>query len=186
MNLPNLITLLRILAVPAIIWFTLSGEAALAFGLFILAGISDALDGLLAKHLKAETALGAYLDPIADKALLVSLFITLGTQERLAAWLVILVVSRDILIVGAIVLARLLDAPLRIAPIFVSKLNTSLQIALVGTVLAEPVVDIEMADYILGLTLLSAATTVVSGFAYLQLWVQAISGTNGSPPAATP
>ena len=94
--------------VPVIVWLILAEQMFAAFIVFALAGISDALDGLIAKQFDLVTPLGTYLDPLADKLLLVSIYITLGIQEVLPSWLVILVVSRDVLIVGAIILTSLL------------------------------------------------------------------------------
>lgn len=179
MNLPNAITFARILLVPAIVWLILAGADGLALALFFAAGVSDALDGYLAKRLDAQTRVGAYLDPMADKALLVSLYITLGLQHRLDTWLVILVVSRDILIIGAVILAALLGASLKIAPLFVSKVNTTVQIILAGVVLTVPLIAFDVSDLVRGLTLLVAVLTVISGFAYLRFWTEAVSASDG-------
>ena len=108
-NIPNFITLGRIMSVPVIFWLLLSGENKFAFFVFVAAGISDAVDGYLAKRFNWSTELGAYLDPLADKLLIVSIFIALGVRGELPLWLVIAVVSRDILIVAAVLLAWLLD-----------------------------------------------------------------------------
>ena len=96
MNIPNALTLARIILVPLIVWLIITHEMATAFVLFLLAGLSDAVDGYLAKRFGWQTELGAYLDPIADKALLVSIYVTLGFANHLPVWLVIAVVSRDI------------------------------------------------------------------------------------------
>ena len=101
MSIPNLITLARILLVPVVVWAIATGQMQLAFLLFLAAGISDAVDGFLAKRFGMTTELGAYLDPLADKALIVSIYVTLGITGVIPLWLVILVVSRDIMIVGA-------------------------------------------------------------------------------------
>ena len=110
MNLPNLITMARILCVPLIVWAITSGHMLPAFLLFLAAGISDAVDGFLAKRFNMSSELGALLDPLADKALIVSIYVSLGITEALPRWVVILVVSRDILIVGGFLLA-LADGP---------------------------------------------------------------------------
>jgi cardiolipin synthase len=183
-NLPNTITFARILLVPAIVWLIVSGAHGLALALFFAAGVSDAIDGFLAKRLNAQTRVGAYLDPMADKALLVSLYVTLGLQQRLDAWLVILVVSRDILIVGAVLLAALLGASLKIAPLFVSKINTTFQIILAGVALAVPIIALDLSKLVFGLSLLVAFSTVVSGFAYLRLWVDAVSASDSTGASA--
>jgi cardiolipin synthase (CMP-forming) len=125
MSIPNLITLARILLVPVLVWAIIAGEMQLAFLLFLAAGISDAVDGFLAKRFGMATELGAYLDPLADKVLIVSIYVALGINGVLPAWLVILVVSRDIMIVGAVLLSWLVDNPVAMKPLLVSKLNTA-------------------------------------------------------------
>ena len=112
LNLPNLITIARILLVPVVVWAIASGEMQIAFLLFLAAGVSDAVDGFLAKRFGMATELGAYLDPLADKALIVSIYVALGITEAIPRWLVILVVSRDILIVGGVMLSWFLGKPI--------------------------------------------------------------------------
>src|SRR5688500_16125671 len=109
----------------------------LAFGLFLAAGISDAVDGFLAKRFNMTTELGAYLDPVADKAMIVSIYVSLGITGAIPRWLVILVVSRDIMIVGAVMLSWLMGKPVAIRPLMVSKLNTVAQIVFAGLLLAS-------------------------------------------------
>src|SRR3989338_2211483 len=104
MNLPNLISLARLFSVPVIISLILSHQLNLSFLFFCLAGLSDALDGLVARLFKARTTLGAYLDPIADKALLIGVFAALGQTGLVDMWVVILIIFRDVLIVGGILL----------------------------------------------------------------------------------
>ena len=103
--------------------------------LFLAAGVSDAVDGYLAKRFDMTTELGAYLDPLADKALIVSIYLTLGIKGLIPGWLVILVVSRDIMIVGAVMLSWLVGIPLKVKPLLVSKLNTVAQIVFACVVL---------------------------------------------------
>jgi cardiolipin synthase len=136
LNLPNLITIARILLVPVVVWAIASHEMQIAFVVFLLAGVSDAVDGFLAKRFHMTSELGAYLDPLADKALIVSIYIALGITEAVPRWLVILVVSRDILIVGGIMLAVFLGKPMKVKPVLVSKLNTVAQIVFACLVLA--------------------------------------------------
>jgi cardiolipin synthase (CMP-forming) len=136
LNLPNLITIARILLVPVVVWAIASNEMQAAFVVFLLAGVSDAVDGFLAKRLHMTSELGAHLDPLADKVLIVSIYIALGITEAIPRWLVILVVSRDILIVGGIMLAVFLGKPMKVKPVLVSKLNTAAQIVFACLVLA--------------------------------------------------
>jgi cardiolipin synthase (CMP-forming) len=135
LNLPNLITIARILLVPVVVWAIASNEMQVAFVLFVLAGVSDAVDGFLAKRFHMKSELGAYLDPLADKVLIVSIYIALGITQEIPRWIVILVVSRDILIVGGVMLAALLGKPMRVKPVLVSKLNTAAQIVFACVVL---------------------------------------------------
>src|ERR671929_2314591 len=120
LSIPNLITLGRILLVPVVVWAITAGEMRIAFVLFLAAGISDAIDGFLAKRFGMATELGAYLDPLADKAMLVSIYVTLAIEGAIPLWLVILVVSRDIMIVSAIMLSWLVDKPVELKPLLVS------------------------------------------------------------------
>src|SRR5262249_34266512 len=136
-NIPNSLTLARIVLVPLVVWLIITHEMTAAFLLFLAAGMSDAADGFVAKRYGWRSELGAYLDPIADKALLVSIYVTLGLAGHLPVWLVIAVVSRDILIVGAVVLSWMLSRPLTMHPLLISKVNTFAQIVLAGLVLAK-------------------------------------------------
>src|SRR5580704_19313872 len=105
LDLPNLITIGRILLVPVVVWAIASKEMQVAFLVFLIAGVSDAVDGFLAKRLGMTSNLGAHLDPLADKVLIVSIYVALGVTEAVPRWIVILVVSRDILIIGGVMLA---------------------------------------------------------------------------------
>ena len=169
-NIPNFITLGRIISVPVIFWLLLTGEAKIVFFVFVCAGISDAVDGWLAKRYGWGTELGSYLDPLADKLLIVSIFIALGVRNALPLWLVIAVVSRDILIVAAVLLAWLLDQPVRIKPLTVSKINTAVQILLAATVLADAAFGLGFEHVRLVLVWIAGALTVLSLAAYLRAW----------------
>src|SRR6201994_586936 len=141
LNLPNLITIARILMVPIVVWAIASRQMQIAFLLFLAAGVSDAVDGFLAKRLGMASELGAHLDPLADKALIVSIYVALGITEAIPRWLVILVVSRDILIIGGVMLAWFLGRPMKVKPVLVSKLNTAAQIVFACLVLAALAFD---------------------------------------------
>jgi cardiolipin synthase len=172
LNLPNLITVGRIFVVPFIVWAITVGQFQLAFWLFVVAGLSDAVDGFLAKRLEARSEFGAYLDPLADKALLMSIYVTLGITGHLPPWLVIAVVSRDIMILGAVIVAWIVEKPLTIQPHIVSKLNTLAQILLVITVLAS---DAFAFDWMLirqALVFAVAALTGLSAAFYLAAWMR--------------
>jgi len=175
-NLANAISIARLLSVPLIVWLMLKHQWVAAFALFVAAGISDAVDGLLARRFGMMTELGSYLDPLADKALLVAIYLVLGAMGQLPEWLVILVVSRDILILGGAVLAVMIRFPVSIQPLFVSKLNTGAQIALAAFVLAHLAFGWFPDLWLSGLSWLVAATTVVSGAGYIRQWWRGQAG----------
>lgn len=181
MSLPNFITLGRLLCVPLAIWLVLLDHLAAAFWVFIAAGISDAVDGFIAKHFDQRSELGALLDPIADKALLVSMYVTLGLAKYLPVWLVILVVFRDVLIIGGFLLVAALGYAMRWEPLLVSKLNTALQIGLIGVVLASLGLGLTVPRLATALVYAVAATTTISGAGYLIRWTRALAGVSRGP-----
>jgi cardiolipin synthase len=182
LSIPNLITLARILLVPVMVWAITAGEMRVAFLLFLVAGLSDLIDGYLAKRFNMATELGAYLDPLADKALIVSIYVTLGIAGAIPRWLVILVVSRDIMIVSAIMLSWLVNKPVTLKPLMVSKLNTVAQILLALVVLASLAFAFDAWWAIQGLTGLVAILTLLSVALYLREWVRHMNGTRAGPP----
>ena len=157
---------------PVVIWAITAGELRVAFVLFLAAGISDAVDGFLAKRFGMTTELGAYLDPLADKAMLVSIYVALGITEAIPRWLVILVVSRDIMIVSAVILSWLVDKPVRLKPLKVSKLNTVAQIALVCVVLAANGFTFNAEIAVNLLTALVTILTLLSIAFYVAEWIR--------------
>lgn len=170
-NLPNLITVIRILLVPVTVWLIVQGAYMLSFVAFLVAGISDGIDGFIAKRFDLSTELGAYLDPLADKLLLVAIYLSLGVSHHLPSFLVILVVSRDILIVGGLLLAWLVNRPIRIKPLGISKLNTVLQILQAGAVLAVLGFQLDDHGFILVSSVMVGITTIASGAAYISRWL---------------
>lgn len=172
MNIPNLISLARLLSVPVVVWAIMDGRMVLAFWLFIAAGASDAVDGFIAKRFGYVSKLGSYLDPLADKALLVSIYITLGIEDYLPNWLVILVVWRDVIIVGGALLYHTLTQNLKMEPLLVSKVNTAAQIVLAGFVLATRALGITDMWLYQVLVWTVAATTVLSGANYVIRWTR--------------
>ncbi|MGM0560201.1 MAG: CDP-alcohol phosphatidyltransferase family protein [Pseudomonadota bacterium] len=178
--LPNLISLVRLFAVPVIVLLMLEGAYTPAFWLFVAAGVSDALDGFIARRWRLTTRLGAYLDPLADKVLLVAIFVTLGFLGQVAIWLVILVVSRDILIMGGAFLYHHLTNDLKMRPLFVSKLNTVVQILLVALVMAKLGLSLEVGNIVEDvLVAIVGLTSFVSGVAYIVIWGRKVMGQEG-------
>ena len=170
MNIPNLISLGRLLLVPVAVWLILNGIMTAAFWVFVVACVSDALDGFIAKNFDCETVLGSYLDPIADKALLVSVFVTLGQTGHIESWLVIMVVFRDALIICGAYLYHLLYQRLSIQPLLISKINTTMQFSLAAVVLGLAGFGMENAPLTGALSYIVAATTLASGATYVIKW----------------
>lgn len=172
MNLPNAITITRFLLVPVVVWAIASHQMLIAFWLFAAAAISDMLDGFLAKRFRMASELGAHLDPLADKAMLVSIYVMLAVAGTLPLWLVIAVVSRDLMILAAIMVSWLMDKPPEIRPLMVSKVNTLAQFLLAALVLATGAFGIDPGQ---ALTLGIVAVGVLTGLsaaAYLLLWTR--------------
>lgn len=169
--IPNAITVLRMLLAPPLAWLILAGHHAEALWLAAFAGLSDAVDGLLAKRYGWTSRLGGLLDPIADKLMLLACFAALGIGDELPAWLVWLVVGRDALIVaGALAYHRLVGA-LQAAPSSLSKVTTVFQIVLVLLVLFDGLHAVSLPDWVLGGAIgLVAALTLASGLHYVIVW----------------
>jgi len=174
-SIPNIITLGRILLVPIIIWAIASNQMEIAFAIFVIAGVSDAVDGFLAKRFNMSSELGALLDPLADKALLVSIYVALGIWGAIPRWIVILVVSRDIMIVGAVIVSWLFGKPIPMKPLMVSKLNTFAQVAFAALVLAALGFGFKSSPYEVILMVVVAILTLLSVSFYLVEWVRHMS-----------
>lgn len=176
LNIPNVITLGRVILIPVIFWLLVSGNTRIAFIAFVCAGISDAIDGFLAKRLDLRTELGGYLDPLADKLLIASIYIALGVLSALPSWLVIAVVSRDILIVLGVMLAWLIGHPLTMDPAWISKMNTVFQIVLAATVLADLGFGLGLDKVRVVLVWTTGALTLLSLATYVQTWLRHMTG----------
>ncbi|UDL95217.1 CDP-alcohol phosphatidyltransferase family protein [Lichenihabitans sp. PAMC28606] len=174
-SLPNLITVGRLFLVPLVIELISDRRWMQAFAVFLVAGLSDAVDGYLAKRFDLRTELGAYLDPIADKALLVSIYIALAFAVVIPNWLAIIVVSRDLMIVGAVLVAAVLDKPVPIRPLPISKLNTTAQIIFAAGVLGMSGFGADLGVGFQIALATVAALTVASAGAYLAQWLEHMS-----------
>lgn len=172
MTLPNLITVGRLLLVPVIVWFISDGAFVAAFAVFVIAGISDGVDGFIARQYNLRSELGTYLDPIADKALLVSIYLSLALIGEMAGWLAMIVVSRDIFIIGGVILSWILDRPIEVKPLFISKINTAGQIILAALVLGDLGFSAGLGDLRTVLEWVVGVLTVASATAYLIDWAR--------------
>jgi len=168
--IPNILTLWRVAATPILIVLLKDETYHLALAVFILAGVSDALDGYLAKRFGYETRFGAILDPVADKVLLVSCFVMLTLLDLLPFWLMVLVAFRDVLIVGGYLILSTLNGSVTMQPSVVSKINTAMQILLVAFVLAQQSGLSHLASAVSSLVVVVAVTTVWSGAQYVWVW----------------
>lgn len=169
-DLPNVISTLRLIAVVPVIYVLASGQYGWALSLFVLAGLTDGIDGFLAKHYGWQTTLGGILDPLADKALLISCYLVLGAMGLIPLWLTLAVIFRDLVIVCGGVLYHYLIEDVEASPSLLSKLNTVVQIVLVVVVIADagplplppPLID--------ALIWMCLITTLLSGLMYVVVW----------------
>jgi cardiolipin synthase len=169
-TLPNIITIVRIILVPAFVVAFIYNRLELALVLFILAGLSDSLDGFLARVLGQRSQLGAVLDPAADKLLLVTAFTCLALSELIPSWLAVLVISREVLLVGGVALLHFCGVSVRerIRPTYLSKFNTITQVLLIVAALAAAL-GWSWPGLLPFLTALVAANTILSGAQYIYL-----------------
>ncbi len=142
LTIPNLITLTRILLTPLFIIFLIQGRYPKALLLFILAGVSDLADGLIARVWQQKSPLGTYLDPLADKLLMASSFVTLSIYHQIPSWLTVIVLSRDVALGLGVLIFRLADYRLVIRPSLVGKWTTTFQLVTVGLVLLSKVLPL--------------------------------------------
>ncbi len=175
LNIPNAISLARICAVPFVIWLIINGQMTAAFWLVLIAAISDAVDGAVAKQFDMETELGAYLDPIADKALLICTYVAMGLEGYIPQWLVIGVVFRDVVIIGGAMSYHMLTDSLSMHPIKISKINTVAQLTLAVEILASEGLGFDFGVFRDVMIFLVAVTTLFSGASYVMIWTKKAS-----------
>lgn len=172
MNIPNLLTLFRILLVPLFVIQLIYGQTFYAFLTFIIAGITDAVDGLIARLFHQKTLLGAYLDPIADKLLLVTSYVVLAVIGIIPPWLTVLVLSRDIVILVGIAVLFVNHKPLEIRPTILGKVSTFAQIATVVIALSAALPVAVLHPSLKPAVYLTAFFTLISGFHYTYIGVR--------------
>ncbi len=175
---PNLLTLARIGMVPWLVVLLQKQQFMLSLLVFVVAGITDALDGYIAKRFNSETHLGALLDPIADKSLLVSTYIMLSVMEVIPFWLMVTVVFRDIIIVGGYLLMVLFFGSVKMQPLMISKMNTFFQLSYVIVVLVALAWQFELAGLQTIFNYLVLLSSVISGLVYVYIW--SVKATNNA------
>jgi cardiolipin synthase len=168
--LPNALTLLRLVLAPWIAWLLLQRHDALALSLFVVAAVSDLIDGMLARRWQQRTRFGAVADPLADKATGVLVVIVLTLQGSLPLWLAAAVVARDVVIMGGALAYHAAFGRVEMAPSAVSKLNTALLFALLVGVLAVRAGIVPAGPWLPALQFATLATIVASGVDYVRVW----------------
>jgi cardiolipin synthase (CMP-forming) len=167
-NVPNILTLVRLLLTPLLVILLVRRQLRPALAIFILAGVSDGLDGLIARWFDQRTVLGAYLDPIADKVLLVSTYVCLAILGAVPDWLTVIVISRDVLIVIGIAVFTLTEKQYGIRPSMLSKLTTVVQImTVIVSLLVTDMAALRSLQQVL--IWMAAALTTASGLHYVYL-----------------
>ncbi len=166
MNLPNYITLFRVVLIPFFINLMVYGYYREALAVFVLAGVTDAFDGVIARLMKAQTELGAFLDPMADKLLIISAFVTLVLLGKLPVWLVIIVVSRDVILALGSLVIYLMGHGITVHPSLIGKATTVLQLLVVALTLVLISYGTEM-RFLSVLQWITATVTIGSGVQYV-------------------
>ncbi len=177
-DIPNALSILRIFLSIPVVWMLLQHNFGIALVLFAIAGISDGLDGYLAKHYGWQSRLGGLLDPLADKILLVLSVLSLGWLELLPTWLVFMVILRDLVIVTGAFVYNFQVAELDASPTLISKFNTVVQIVLVLAVVLDQGLISMPALLLHGLVWLTLITTIWSGLNYVVVWSRRAAGHN--------
>jgi cardiolipin synthase len=179
MNIPNFLSLLRIVLVPVFVIFLIQVQYYNALIVFVIAGLTDALDGTMARLLNAQTKLGSYLDPIADKLLLATSFVTLAILGIIPGWLTVIVMSRDFIILLGIAILSLMSVTFEIKPALIGKVTTALQIATIFLALLDQAVVNDVSEnWNLALFWLTASFTVASGLIYIIRGIKIINRNN--------
>lgn len=178
MTIPNILTLMRILLTPLLVWFLLNGCLTPALAVFLVAGLTDGLDGLIARLFNQKSKLGAYLDPLADKLLLVSSFILLGRLHLVPSWLVIIAVSRDVIILLGLMTLMFHQIPVEIRPAVVSKATTLAQLLSVLAAMGHDLFPLPAWNYGI-LFSVTAVLSVISGFHYIRVGISIYEANRG-------
>ena len=170
-HIPNIITFFRLLLIPPVAWAILREHYATAFWLFTLAGVSDGVDGFLARRFSWQSELGATLDPIADKLLMIVSFYCLSWQGVLPWWLFAVVLARDLIIVGGALAYQFVTRALKMEPIFLGKVNTVVQIVMIMVLLVHLAYRQVPVAWVDALAVLLLLSTLASGVAYVVIWL---------------
>ena len=180
-NIPNMLTGLRLAAAPALVALLYRGLHGEALSVFVFAGLTDAADGYLAKRFNSMTRFGRYLDPAADKLLMLASFLTLTALGFTPLWLTALVIARDVCIVIGIALAHHWALPVRVTPSFLGKVSTAVQVIYVGLMLVTLTLPVHVAWLTDFAAFATAMFTLASGLGYAQIWFRAATHRRSRP-----
>ena len=178
MTIPNIITMIRILLTPIFVIYLINDQLLNGMIILVICGVSDGLDGLIARVFKQKSRLGSYLDPLADKIILVSAFIALSIRGFLPSWLSVTVISRDVLILIGVIILYITGVDLNIKPVFSSKITTCFQFATVIAVLSGEYLT-PFQEYYVYLYYATAIFTIISFLQYLYQWLKMIGDKTG-------
>jgi cardiolipin synthase len=181
LTIPNVITLIRILLTPIFIIFLIQGQYRRALVVFLLAGVSDLADGLIARVWQQKSRLGSYLDPLADKILMAASFVTLSIYRQIPPWLTVVVLSRDVVLGLGVLIFRLADIPLIVRPSLAGKWTTTLQVTTVGLVLLNKIWPISPL-VLVAFFWFTGVLTTISGIQYLYSGIQMMNQAHGNGP----
>jgi len=179
-NIPNILTVIRILLTPLFVILLQKGMYLFSLYVFAIAGISDGLDGFIARYFNQRTVMGAYLDPIADKLLLMASFVSLAIFGFIPEWLTIIVISRDIIIVLGIAIFSVTNSPFDIKPTIISKLTTFAQLSTIFIILLTLAIDFEISSIKPSIFWITAIITIVSGFQYIYIGLNILQASLGN------
>jgi cardiolipin synthase len=180
-HIPNILTGMRLLCAPALAFLVASGSDRAALGVFAFAGLSDAADGYLAKRFGFATRFGRFLDPAADKVLMLTAFLALTATGFAPVWLAVLVIARDVAIVAGIVLAQILGLPLKVEPLLIGKLSTAIQVCYIGFSLLQLAFGFHWDGFSRAAAGITAAVTVASWLAYGGVLLGALAARSRGP-----
>jgi cardiolipin synthase len=179
MTIPNLITVIRIILAPVFIVYMINDQLLYALIIFLICSLTDGIDGMVARFFNQKSNLGAYLDPLADKLLLVSAFVTLAVKQIMPAWLTVVVIARDVMILLGLLILLLNRLDFKMKPSMISKINTCFQFLLLIFLLGKDYLHFPPKFYSV-FFYLTALFTISSGLHYMYYWFKILGDGLGS------
>ncbi|MEI7591113.1 MAG: CDP-alcohol phosphatidyltransferase family protein [Deltaproteobacteria bacterium] len=178
LNIPNLLTTFRIILTPILAYMIIVGDFLTALILIIIAGVTDILDGALARCLKCETKIGSYIDPFADKMLMFACFVSLSYVGIVPLWLTAVVIGRDVVLVSGVIFLRIKCVLIEIVPTLAGKFSTCMQTVTIIGVVAFQTIGYQNLSLLMCLFLLTLVATLVAGFGYFYAGIEMLQNKN--------